>query len=137
MFYSLAEILSVENLSLAVSQNRQRISDMATDELSFVNDEPSNAANRFDLMTLTVLNDSTAEKTDPIAATTTTAAAAVDPEPIFSLWKIYKNLFVISIAFILMFTAYNGMATLQSSLNVEGNVGVNSLLITYAFLLVR
>jgi hypothetical protein len=35
-----------------------------------------------------------------------------------------------------MFTAYNGISTLQSSLNVKNNVGVNSLLITYSFLIV-
>lgn len=56
--------------------------------------------------------------------------------PPFSIGKIYKNLLFLSLAFILMFTAYNGMVTLQSSLNVKGNVGVNSLIITYSFLIV-
>ena len=60
-----------------------------------------------------------------------------DSIPMFSIAKIYKNLLLLSLAFILLFTAYNGMATLQSSLNVKNNVGVNSLIITYAFLIVK
>lgn len=46
----------------------------------------------------------------------------------------YKNLLVICIAFLLQFTAFGAISNLQSSLNVEGNVGVNSLSIIYAFL---
>lgn len=57
--------------------------------------------------------------------------------PPFSLRKIYKNLTILALAFILLFTAYNGMVTLQSSLNVEKNVGVNSLIVTYTFLIVN
>ncbi|CAF1125732.1 unnamed protein product [Adineta steineri] len=53
--------------------------------------------------------------------------------PIFSIQKIYKNLLVLSISFVLLFTAYNGMVTLQSSLNTKNNIGVNSLIITYSF----
>ena len=59
-----------------------------------------------------------------------------EPIPPFSIGKVYKNLTLLSLAFILLFTAYNGMVTLQSSLNVKGNVGVNSLIITYTFLIV-
>jgi hypothetical protein len=64
------------------------------------------------------------------------SASPDEPIPPFSIRKIYKNLLLLSIAFVLMFTAYNGMVTLQSSLNVKNNVGVNSLIITYAFLIV-
>lgn len=56
--------------------------------------------------------------------------------PPFSIRKIYKNLLLLSLAFVLLFTAYNGMVTLQSSLNAKNNVGVNSLIITYTFLIV-
>ena len=56
--------------------------------------------------------------------------------PMFSMGKIYKNLILLSLAFVLMFSAYNGMVILQSSLNVKNNVGVNSLIITYTFLIV-
>ena len=55
---------------------------------------------------------------------------------IFSIRKIYKNLILLSVAFVLLFTAYNGMIMLQSSLNVKNNVGVNSLMITHAFVIV-
>ena len=58
------------------------------------------------------------------------------PLPIFSIGIIYKNLFILSLSFVVLFTAYNGIATLQSSLNIKNNVGVHSLLITYAFLIV-
>lgn len=50
-------------------------------------------------------------------------------------FRTYKNLVVISIAFLLQFTAFNGMGNLQSSLNTDANVGVNSLSIIYAFLI--
>jgi hypothetical protein len=50
-------------------------------------------------------------------------------------FQTYKNLLVISVAFLLQFTAFNGMGNLQSSLNTEANVGVISLSIIYAFLI--
>jgi hypothetical protein len=59
-----------------------------------------------------------------------------DAVPLFSNQKIYKNLVIISLAFLLMFTAYAGIIALQSSLNTKGNVGVNSLIIINVFILV-
>ena len=69
-------------------------------------------------------------------------------------WRIWKNLIVICVAWILLFTAFQGLfalrcrrysdqlvfrqlgiSNLQSSLNVEGNVGLNSMAIIYAFLI--
>lgn len=38
-----------------------------------------------------------------------------------------KNLLIISFAFVGVFTAYNGVTNLQSSLNVDEDVGLNSL----------
>ena len=38
-----------------------------------------------------------------------------------------KNLLILSLAFVGVFTAYNGVTNLQSSLNVEEDVGLNSL----------
>lgn len=58
-----------------------------------------------------------------------------DP-PLFSLRKVYKNLIIISIAFTLLFTAYGNIISMQSSLNAEGNVGVNSLIVLNVFILV-
>jgi hypothetical protein len=50
-------------------------------------------------------------------------------------FRTYKNLLVICVAFLLQFTSFNAMGNLQSSLNTEANVGVNSLSIIYAFLI--
>ena len=49
-------------------------------------------------------------------------------------FRTYKNLLVLCVAFLLQFTAFNAMGNLQSSLNTEADVGVNSLSIIYAFL---
>jgi hypothetical protein len=51
-------------------------------------------------------------------------------------FRTYKNLLVISVAFLLQFTAFNGMQNLQSSLNTEANIGVNSSSIIYVFLII-
>ncbi|CAF1376089.1 unnamed protein product [Adineta ricciae] len=50
-------------------------------------------------------------------------------------FRTLKNILAISFAFLLQFTAFNGMGNLQSSLNTEANVGVNSLSIIYVFLI--
>lgn len=50
-------------------------------------------------------------------------------------FQTYKNLLVLCIAFLLQFTAFGGIGSLQSSLNTEANVGVNSLSIIYGFLI--
>lgn len=49
-------------------------------------------------------------------------------------FRTYKNLLILCIAFLLQFTAFGAIGNLQSSLNAEANVGVNSLSIIYAFL---
>ncbi|CAF1574181.1 unnamed protein product, partial [Adineta steineri] len=74
---------------------------------------------------------------DPLKSTSpdNQPTIANDTIPIFSIRKIYKNLILLSLSFIILFTAYNGMVTLQSSLNTKNNVGVNSLIITYSFLI--
>jgi hypothetical protein len=46
-----------------------------------------------------------------------------------------KQLRFQTLAFLLQFTAFGGIDKLQSSLNAEANVGVNSLSIIYAFLI--
>lgn len=53
----------------------------------------------------------------------------VRTEKMTSRFQTYKNLLVISIAFFLQFTAFGAMENLQSSLNTEANIGVNSLAI--------
>ncbi|CAF1286467.1 unnamed protein product [Rotaria sordida] len=52
-----------------------------------------------------------------------------DDIPPFSIRKVYKNLIIISLGFLIMYTALNGILALQSSLNAKGNVGVNSLIV--------
>ncbi|KAG6444532.1 hypothetical protein O3G_MSEX003459 [Manduca sexta] len=47
-------------------------------------------------------------------------------------WRVLKNVIVISIAFMLQFTAYSGAANLQSSINAEAGLGTASLAAVYA-----
>jgi hypothetical protein len=96
--------------------------------ISRSSEEQTNAASKVEIVTIDSLKTSSSGIDQPLPN---------DSIPIFSIGKIYKNLFLLSFAFILMFTAYNGISTLQSSLNVKNNVGVNSLLITYSFLIVK
>lgn len=51
-------------------------------------------------------------------------------------FRTYKNIVAIGVAFLLQFTAFNGMQNLQSSLNTEANVGVNSSSIIYVCLII-
>ena len=60
-----------------------------------------------------------------------------DTVPVFSIRKIYKNLLTLSWAFLLLFIAYSGITILQSSLNTKHNVGINSLIISNACVIVR
>lgn len=54
----------------------------------------------------------------------------------WSGFRAHKNVLVIGVAFLLQFTAFNGMQNLQSSLNSEANIGVNSSSIIYVFLII-
>ena len=56
--------------------------------------------------------------------------------PRFSIRQIYKHLAILSLSFVLIFTAYSGISFLQSSLNTKRNVGINSLIVSSAFQLV-
>ncbi|CAH2250190.1 jg6905 [Pararge aegeria aegeria] len=50
-------------------------------------------------------------------------------------WRIVKNVVIISIAFMVQFTAYSGAANLQSSINAESGLGTVSLAAVYAGLI--
>ncbi|CAH0398236.1 unnamed protein product [Chilo suppressalis] len=50
-------------------------------------------------------------------------------------WRILKNVVIISIAFMVQFTAYSGAANLQSSINAEAGLGTASLAAVYAGLI--
>ena len=52
-----------------------------------------------------------------------------------SRFRTDKNILAISVAFLLQFTAFNGMQNLQSSLNTDGNIGLNSSSIIYVCLI--
>ncbi|KAL5276959.1 unc-93 family protein [Megaselia abdita] len=51
-------------------------------------------------------------------------------------WRILKNITVISFAFMIQFTAFQGTANLQSSINAEDGLGVISLSAIYAALVI-
>ena len=51
--------------------------------------------------------------------------------------QVYKNLTLISFAFLMLFTGHTGIVSLQSTLNAKGNVGVNTLIVMNSFVLVR
>ena len=57
--------------------------------------------------------------------------------PLFSNRQISKNLIILSVALLILFTAYTSIISLQSSLNAKGNVGINALIVMNAFILVR
>ncbi|AWP20367.1 putative protein unc-93 -like A-like [Scophthalmus maximus] len=48
----------------------------------------------------------------------------------------FKNILVVSIGFLFLFTAYGGLQSLQSSLNAEDGMGVVSLSVIYASIIV-
>ncbi|XP_075978182.1 UNC93-like protein [Anticarsia gemmatalis] len=50
-------------------------------------------------------------------------------------WRIMKNVVIISLAFMVQFTAYSGAANLQSSINAEAGLGTASLAAVYAGLI--
>ena len=49
--------------------------------------------------------------------------------------KIYKNVFLVSIAFLLLFVAFESMSNLQSSINAVDNLGLWSSVVVYATLI--
>lgn len=96
--------------------------------ISATSEDQTNAAGKAAILALDTINNTSPNNDNSVTTT--------DKIPPFSIGKIYKNLILLSLAFVILFTAYNGIATLQSSLNVKNNVGVNSLIITYSFLIV-
>ncbi|CAF1110563.1 unnamed protein product [Rotaria sordida] len=94
--------------------------------ISIISEDQTNAASKMGIMSMDPLQISSHKNEKNVS---------IDTIPPFPIAKIYKNLFLLALAFVLIFTAYNGMVLLQSSLNVKNNVGVNSLIITYAFLI--
>lgn len=52
--------------------------------------------------------------------------------PKLTKFRILKNLVVISSTFLMVFTAYDGLSMLQSTMNKEGNIGTISQAVVYA-----
>ena len=78
------------------------------------------------------------EPTENGVSNTSTVDAVKDSEPILvqSNFTIMKNVVVVSFAFLLLFTSFQSLQNLQSSLNEEGNLGLISLIIIYTSLIV-
>ncbi|XP_035685784.1 protein unc-93 homolog A-like [Branchiostoma floridae] len=64
------------------------------------------------------------------------ADVTVPMETVVPKWRIWKNLLVICIAFLFNFTAFQSLQNLQSSLNYSEGLGVASLSVIYASLIV-
>ena len=60
--------------------------------------------------------------------------AQVEVKETMTQRQIIKNLLVVSVGFLFLFTAFQSMGNLQSSLNREANVGTGSLAIVYGAL---
>lgn len=58
------------------------------------------------------------------------------PEPKMSKARIIKNLLVVSFGFLCLFTSFQSLSNLQSSLNKEDGLGVGGLAIIYSALVV-
>ncbi|XP_012939457.2 protein unc-93 homolog A [Aplysia californica] len=63
-------------------------------------------------------------------------AADLEPEPKMNKRQILKNVFVVSLGFTFLFTAFSAMSNLQTSLNKEEGVGAWSLSTVYVALIV-
>ena len=62
----------------------------------------------------------------------TSADVAENPEPTMNKCQIVKNFVVLSCGWVCLFTAFNAITNLQTSLNREGGVGVDSLATIYS-----
>ncbi|KAF8793239.1 uncharacterized protein LOC129969394 [Argiope bruennichi] len=56
----------------------------------------------------------------------------VKSSPRYTKFRIIKNLVVISLTFLMLFTAYDGLSMLQSTMNKEENIGTISQAVVYA-----
>ena len=56
----------------------------------------------------------------------------VKPNSKWTKFSVYKNLIVITVSFLCLFTAYSSLEMLQSSLNVAGGLGLIGLTVVYS-----
>ncbi|XP_017286870.1 protein unc-93 homolog A isoform X1 [Kryptolebias marmoratus] len=64
------------------------------------------------------------------------SAEGVDGEQLAMISRNFKNVLVVSVGFLSLFTAYGGLQSLQSSLNAEQGMGVASLSVIYASIII-
>ncbi|KAK0041116.1 protein unc-93 A, partial [Biomphalaria pfeifferi] len=83
---------------------------------------------KFDFVTVTTQNLTPQEKSRD--------GEMKDGKPSMTVKVILKNVFVVSLAFTFLFTAFNSMANLQTSLNKEDGVGAWSMSTIYVSLIV-
>lgn len=77
----------------------------------------------------------TAEVADGALSNQNKAVESGEPVTVQSNFTIIKNVVVVSFGFLLLFTSFQSLQNLQSSLNQEGNLGLYSLIIIYAALI--
>lgn len=58
------------------------------------------------------------------------------PSNTMSKWRILKNIFVVSFGFLCLFTSFQSLSNLQSSLNKDEGLGVGGLAIIYGALVI-
>lgn len=51
-------------------------------------------------------------------------------------WRIYKNIIVVGFGFLCLFTAFQALQNLQSSLHSDPNLGLVSLSVIYVFIVI-
>lgn len=93
-------------------------------QLQFIQDVEKNKFKQLELQAISSNGDSKLAENDDITPW------------LKSKFKIYKNLIVIGIAWIFLFTAFQSMANLQSSLNTDEGLGVASLSTIYVSLVI-
>ncbi|KAF8793240.1 UNC93-like protein like [Argiope bruennichi] len=59
-------------------------------------------------------------------------SAEVKSSPRYTKFRVIKNLVIISSTFLMLFTAYDGLSMLQSTMNKEHNIGTISQAVVYA-----
>ncbi|XP_055938334.1 protein unc-93 homolog A-like isoform X1 [Argiope bruennichi] len=75
------------------------------------------------------------EMNTTVAEKENTAATMITKPPIMSKGRILKNLIVLCLGYFFLFSSYQALANLQSTLNIEDNLGVVSQSVIYAALI--
>merc|ERR1712088_92860 len=82
---------------------------------------------------MSVMNNNNARKKELEATSSTPDISPEDAR--IEKRRIYRNVLIISVSFLLLFVAFESMSKLQSSINVVGGLGVWSNAMVYASLI--